>query len=120
MCTQNLHLGKDRREHNGSSGPAPLFKQGHPQALGTGLCLDRFGISPVGETPQPLWAATAESLVQKVSSSSHSGGTSVHQFLLIVESLVVVKYVFECCLKIFFFLMSKCNGVVSPVSKKLL
>ena len=39
----------------GSSGPTSLLQQGHPRAQGTGLCPEGSGISPVRETPCPLW-----------------------------------------------------------------
>lgn len=39
----------------GSSDPTSLLKLGHPKVHCTGLCPDCHWISPVNETPQPLW-----------------------------------------------------------------
>lgn len=38
--TKNARIGQVGIDHSSHSGPIPLLKEGHPGALGTGLCTD--------------------------------------------------------------------------------
>lgn len=56
-----------RLEVTTGAGPTSLLKKGHPAAQGMELCREDSGISPVRETPNPLWSLfRAQSLHREV------------------------------------------------------
>lgn len=87
IFSQNHRMGQVGSDHSGSSGPVSLIKQGHLRAHGTGLCPDGSGLSPVEETPHPLWATCSS--VQSLHSKEVLPHIQVelpgHQFLPIAS-----------------------------------